>query len=323
MCSASLVDTKEGVGSLPTDGKLYAVKIRFEVPATPAGTNSRGGTFQQEPQPPFWSGELVGLRSPRWKPSEEAVLGVVQSCDLVNDKHTPKTSPKGGLFVRVLVCASATGGDGDGGRGGWIPLANIQECLGNRKGGGNNVPVSVVGAGSLTTASREFQAIMSISDFPDHVRRCLVDPSVSKEGNNNPIPSSMGASARHAFHCDGGGGGAVGSGRGAELAGRGNTSPPPNVPAKLWQVVVSTFNASQVHAIRNVAEGSSAGFTLLQVRRDCGRLGGDCRVHLMHAVSIALTGERTTVCGGCYTAWRARRLLVQRTLVRELDGCCA
>lgn len=267
MSSACLIDTKESVGSLSSDGKLYSLKVFFTIASLPVGTNGgRGSNTQKGPQPPFSGGELVGLQCPKWKTSEEAILGVVQSWDPVYDMHSSKTSAKGGLFIRVLVCASATGGDGDGGRGGWVPLANIQECLGNRKEVGSVIPVTLVGAGSLMTSSREFQAIMSISDFPERVRRCLVDPAVSKEGKT-PRKSSVGTLARRALCSGGGEGWAEDSGLGAQAAGGGNDSPPPNVPAKLWQGVVASYNVSQVQAIRKVAEGSAAGFTLLQVRR--------------------------------------------------------
>ncbi|CAM9143154.1 unnamed protein product, partial [Laminaria digitata] len=157
--SACLLDVKEGGdgSSSSTDGKLYSLKIRIEPSAAlNNGSNnfSRKGK-DQEPKPPFWGGELVGLRSPRWAWSEEAPLGVVQSWDPVYDKQSKKSFQADALIMRVLVCASSAGGDGAGGRGGWLPLSNIQECLGKAKPGGG-VPVSLVGAGSLITSSREF-----------------------------------------------------------------------------------------------------------------------------------------------------------------------
>ena len=300
--SACLLDLKEGgAGSSSSDGKLYSLKIRLEPTATPYnGTNNFSGKGKgQELRPPFWGGEMVGLRSARWRWSEEAPLGVVQLWDPVYDTQSKKSFVKDALIIRVLVCASSAGGDGVGGRGGWLPLSNIQECLGKAKPG-EGVSVSLVGLGSLTTSSREFQAIMAVSDFPESARRCLLDPAFTKE---RPLPNTSpwrklavgrGVVVERdvSVATDGAGGtdnvvgvfgsegGPVGAGAGAG-AGCGDAAagkeggPPPNVSDKLWTTVVSSFNPSQVKAIRKVADGSPSGFTLLQVGRlwDRGREG--------------------------------------------------
>ena len=171
--SACLLDVKEGgAGFSASDGKLYSLKIRLEPSATAnnGSSNLRGKGKDQELRPPFWGGELVGLRSSRWRLSDEAPLGVVQSWDPVYDKQSKRAFGADAVIIRVLVCASSAGGDGAGGRGGWLPLSNIQECLGKAKVG-SGVPVSLVGVGSLVTSSREFQAVMAVSGFPERARR--------------------------------------------------------------------------------------------------------------------------------------------------------
>lgn len=263
--SACSLDVDAATASSSSDGKLYSLKVKLRLP--PALTDAYGN--EQEQLSPFCGCELVGLRSPTWKSSEVAPLGVVQPWDPVFDKYSVRPSGKEGVCVRVVVCANSVGGDGVGGRGGWIPLSDIQECLGKAKDS-DGVPVSLISAGYLVTAAREFQAVMSISDFPEHVCRCLVDPSVSKEGRA-PRPASSNLSARLGAHVGGrsgreeGSGGATSASDGGKNGG-GECSPPPRVPAKLWETVVGSFNRSQVQAIRKVAVGSSAGFTLLQVR---------------------------------------------------------
>lgn len=290
MYSACLLDVKEGGdgSSSSTDGKLYSLKIRIEPSAAlNNGSNnfSRKGK-DQEPKPPFWGGELVGLRSPRWAWSEGAPLGVVQSWDPVYDKQSKKSFQADALIMRVLVCASSAGGDGSGGRGGWLPLSNIQECLGKAKPGGG-VPVSLVGAGSLITSSREFQAVMAVSDFPENARRCLLDPALTKErglpnaspwrklavgkditvGGDGAVGTNNAVGTDNVVGVVGGEGGSVGAGAGGGCgaAAGGEVGRPANVPKKLWTAVVRSFNPSQVKAIRKVADGSPSGFTLLQV----------------------------------------------------------
>lgn len=294
--SACLLDVNEGGAgsSSSSEGKLYSLKIRIEptAAANNGGTNLRGKGKDQEPRPPFWGGELVGLRSPRWRWAEEAPLGVVQSWDPVYDKQSKKSFGKDALIMRVLVCASPAGGDGAGGKGGWLPLSNIQECLGKVKPG-EGVAVSMVGVGSLVTSSREFQAVMAVSDFPESARRCLLDPALTKErglpnaspwrklavGRDIAVGTDIAVASNGAGGADngvgvvgrgnGGEGGPVGAGAGGEGCGAaaagGESGPPLNVPGKLWMAVVRSFNPSQVKAIRKVADGSPSGFTLLQV----------------------------------------------------------
>lgn len=227
-------------------------------------------TKDQDPPPPFAGGEVVGISSPLWpNPSSAAVLGVVQTWDPVYDKVSKRKVSKGKIFMRFLVCAHSSGGDGAGGLGGWIPLAHVQSCLGLGSGPGKQgIPVSLIGVGSVMTASREFQAVMSISTIPESVRRYLLRPSVAKEGSgarqlsSSSAPEKTSHSAvgrkRSAEEVDGSAGGD--GGRDPEIE-----VPPPNVSAKLWDVLTSSFNRSQMLAIRKVAEGSPSGFTLLQV----------------------------------------------------------
>lgn len=215
---------------------------------------------------------MVGISSPFWpNPSSAAVLGVVQSWDPVYDKVSKKKSAKGKVFMRFLVCAHSGGGDGVGGLGGWIPLAHVQSCVGLGAGGGaakQGIPVSLMGVGSVMTASREFQAVMSMSAIPESVQRHLLRPSVAKEGSGARPSSSASASGKTSHSAVGrkrpatevGGSAGGDRGRDAEIE-----VPPPNVPAKLWNVLTSSFNRSQMLAIRKVAEGSPSGFTLLQV----------------------------------------------------------
>ena len=304
------MDEKEDGGgssspSSSSDGKLYSIKIRLE---PPPGSNVNCKGNDQELRLPFWGGELVGLRSSRWKPSEEVPLGVVQSWDPRYDKKSKRIFRSDALAMRVLVCVSSGGGDGVGGRGGWLPLSNIQECLGKAKPG-EGVPVSLVGTGSLITSSREFQAVMSVKDFPERLRRCLLDPAMTKErglptaspwrklavgkaiavgSDNTSVEADTAVSAGTDLGTDaamdvaGGdfdgesGSGSAGAGGGGAAAGGvwGEAGPPPRyVPGKLWEAVVNAYNPSQVQAIRKVAVGSPSGFTLLQVRVFLGGAG--------------------------------------------------
>lgn len=275
ICSACLLDTAEretsglsthagGSGSnAGSGGKLYSLRVKIELPC-PSSSTVRG---HQEPPSPFAGGELVAVRSPRWRSSQEAPLGVVQSWDPVYDKHSHQPFGKDSAsFIRVVVCGDPVGGDGQGGRGGWIPLSSIQDCSGKGKGG-TGVPVSLVKGGSLMTACREFQAVMSVTSLPDHVRRCLVDPSVSKERkqqqhhhHHHRVPASI--AQFHAGRANSGGS------TDAKDADAPDVSPPSGVPGKLWKSLLEWYNHSQVRAIRKVAGGSPAGFTLLQVGRE-------------------------------------------------------
>lgn len=241
--------------------------------------------------PPFSGGDLLGIRSPTWPSKSTAVaLGVVQPWDPIYDKTSKKKHGKGKIFLRVLVCAHVTGGDGLGGPGGWIPLAHVQACSGRGSGSSSGgrvnpgVPVSLVGVGSVMTASREFQAVMSIATIPEHVRRCLLCPSDSKGAqgarqtssslsSSGDVPSSS-SSRGLKRSSDGsvvreGRVSGQGDGEAEERKQESLDLPPPNVPAKLWKTLVESYNSSQVLAIRKVAEGSSAGFTLLQVCTLC------------------------------------------------------
>lgn len=310
------------------DGRLFSLKVKLEPP--PAHFHARDK--DQVPKCPLWGNELVALSSPNWTTTgSSAMLGVVQSWDPVYDQHSKRGGC--GVLVRLLVCASSAGGDGVGGRGGWLPLERVRECLGKRKSTvGVPVTLSTTGA-SLMTACREFQAVMSVSGLPDAVRRCLLDPSVSKEPRRTAAATAGTAHSREvsgssegvpgAGVSSGGGGGDRGGGEGKGGAGvRGDggngvvvvtggragaddasgvagSTPPSNVPAKLWESLLRAFNRSQVQAIRKVVEGSPSGFTLLQVRKESGGVlaavhagggGGDVRLravaHCIHRLFV-------------------------------------
>ncbi|CAN0438690.1 unnamed protein product, partial [Ectocarpus sp. 12 AP-2014] len=250
-----------------SDGKLYSLRVKLILPTVPAYGNGR----DYVPASPFRGQELVSLTSPRWRASSNALLGVVQAWDPVYDKLSRKPSTKTVVVkIRILVCVSSTGGDGVGGRGGWLPLKDIQECLGNDNCG---VPVTISGAGSLVTACREFQAVMSLPELPERVHEFLLNPSKAPTTvlprfvviNHLPVPSSRGG--REA------GGGARDNGSSAMQ--NGDLSPPSSVhippspgpssvPPKLWMSLIQKFNSSQVQAMRKVVDGSPSGFTLLQ-----------------------------------------------------------
>ncbi|CAM9265858.1 unnamed protein product [Ectocarpus sp. 4 AP-2014] len=246
-----------------SDGKLYSLRVKLILPTVPAYGNGK----DYVPASPFRGQELVSLTSPRWRASSNALLGVVQAWDPVYDKLSRKPSPKTVVVkIRILVCVSSTGGDGVGGRGGWLPLKDIQECLGNDNCG---VPVTISSAGSLVTACREFQAVMSLPELPERVHEFLLNPSKAPATllprfvviNHLPVPSSRGG--RKA------GGGARENGLSARQ--NGDLSPPSSVypgpssvPPKLWMSLIQKFNSSQVQAMRKVVDGSPSGFTLLQ-----------------------------------------------------------
>lgn len=281
-------------------GSLYSIQVRFNLPPV---VNPKGEA--QDLQSPFAGGELVGLRSPRWKESLVVPLGVVRSWDPVCDKKSKNSHVNNAIIIKVLVCVSSTGGDGEGGQGGWFPLPNIQKCVRKPKGSAG-IPVSFVSVGSIMTASREFQAVMSLSDLPTHVQRCLVDPSVSKINsksdsssieiklnttlrpsstkyscgalslpsssssiqsikavasgiNCGPLNTTTGTEDNHQLTNEADGEDGLGDGW--------NEPSPANVPEKMWNSLLASFNRSQVKAIRKVAEGSPAGFTLLQVNK--------------------------------------------------------
>ena len=282
--------------SSSSDGMLFSLKVKLELPPAP----SHGRDKNQAPKCPFWGNELVALSSPRWNSpgsgsgsGSAAVLGVVQSWDPVYDKQSKRPFDKCAVLIRVLVCAGPAGGgggDGAGGRGGWLSLEHARECLGRGKSSAG-VPVKLSSGGaSLMTACREFQAVMSVAGLPETVRRCLLDPSVSKESKRAaaaavPAPREISGSSdgralaavsngRGVGQAQRGGGARGGKGGGgdggaddAAGAAEGSGSvPPSNVPAKLWRSLLQAFNRSQVQAIRRVVEGSPSGFTLLQVR---------------------------------------------------------
>lgn len=169
---------------------------------------------------------------------------MVQSGDAVYDTIGKRVrSP---TIIYLLVCASSMGGDGAGGPGGWLSLSAIQDCIGHGKyGDDDGVRVSLVsGGGSVMTASREYQAVMSVSSMPDRLRRNLLDPSLT--GGRQLIRRSSSTS-----RC---------MERGGEY-----DSPPTNIPGKMWKGLQEAFNPSQLAAIREVARGSPSGLTLLQV----------------------------------------------------------
>lgn len=147
------------------------------------------------------------------------------------------------------------GGDGAGGPGGWLSLSTIQDCIGVGKHG-DGVGVSLVSGGSVMTASREFQAVMSVSSTPDRLRRYLLDPSLN--GGRQLTRTSSSASR------------GMGRGRGQAPEGGEDDSPPPNTAERMWTGLQEAFNPSQLAAIREVATGSPSGFTLLQVRLGLG-----------------------------------------------------
>ncbi|CAM9405462.1 unnamed protein product [Ectocarpus sp. 6 AP-2014] len=204
-----------------SDGKLYSLRVKLILPTVPAYGNGK----DYVPASPFRGQELVSLTSPRWRASSNALLGVVQAWDPVYDKLSRKPSTKKVVVkIRILVCVSSTGGDGVGGRGGWLPLKDIQECLGNDNCG---VPVTISSAGSLVTACREFQAVMSLPELPERVHEFLLDPSKAPTTllprfvvtNHLPVSSSRGG--REA------GGGARENGSSARQ--NGDVSPPSSV----------------------------------------------------------------------------------------------
>lgn len=261
------------------DGMLYSIKVKLEIPPAPAHFRGK----DQGPKSPFWSNELVALGSPRWGlGSGETFLAVVQSWDPVYDKQSHKSHAKHVVLLRLLVCASSTGGDGVGGRGGWLPRKHIQECLGKGKKSAG-VAITLSSGASLTTACREFQAVMSMSELPEGMRRWLLDPRVNKESRRAALPwqrsSSFSSNSRAGGFTRGGEGekGSGASGKGEMRAdgdgdgdGYAKEDPPPpsNVPTKLWNTLLHSYNRSQVQAIRKVVDGSPSGFTLLQVRSD-------------------------------------------------------
>lgn len=254
-----------------SDGKLYSLRVKLILPTVPAYANGK----DYVPTSPFRGQDLVSLTSPRWRASSNALLGVVQAWDPVYDKLSRKPSARVMVKIRILVCASSTGGDGVSGRGGWLPLKDIQECVGNDDCG---VPVTISSVGSLVTACREFQAVMSLPELPERVRGFLLNPSSSKASNTllprfvviNHLPMSSGRGGREA------GGGAGENAASARQNGDLSLPPsvynppppdaPSSVPPKLWMSLIQKFNRSQVQAIRKVVDGSPSGFTLLQVR---------------------------------------------------------
>ena len=253
--------------SSPDGGTLYSLKVVIDLPPPPSYVRDP----KYFPKPPFHNNDLVAISAAHWKTSSSSseFLGVVHSWSPMHGKQGKPPS----MLLNLLVCTSKTGvgGDGAGGRGGWMPLKHIQEYVGTTKA--NSVPVTLSSAGALVTACREFQAVMSLSQMPEGIRRCLLDPSVSKEPKATPATprsSSFSANSRVGLSSSRGGG-ADGEGGGADcgeavvVADAAQCAPPANVPDKLWRSVVQVFNRSQVLAIRKVAEGSPSGFTLLQV----------------------------------------------------------
>lgn len=246
---------------------LYLLKVAIEVPCDPRYGR---GTNIVPPKTPFWTNELVVLDSPRWKVgSGESLLAVVQSCAVAQNKTQ---LPHHEMTLSLLVCVSSTGGDGVGGRGGWLPLKHIQQCVGNGKSTG--IPVTISSAATITTGCREFQALMSLSELPESIRRCLLSPKVGNDiSKPRQISSSFSTDSRAVSFRRGRGrdhNNGAGGKRGERTCGNGSgpeeAQPPPNVPTGLWNVVLQTFNRSQVQAIRRIADGSPSGFTLLQVR---------------------------------------------------------
>lgn len=261
--------------SAPGDARLYSVKVRLELP--PGLMPARGK--DQGPKSPFWSNDLLALGSPRW--GKETFLAVAQSWDPVYDKKSKRPHGRDAVLIRLLVCASSTGGDGFGGRGGWLPRRYIKNFLGQGKGSAG-YPITLSSGGSLMTACREFQAVMSLSELPERMRWCLLNPKVCQESRaaaalllpRQASSSFSTSSSREVTSASGGGEGGKSNGtngKGGKCADDdGYTTEaarrPSNVPTKLWESLVESFNRSQVQAIRKVVDGSPSGFTLLQVR---------------------------------------------------------
>ena len=233
----------------------------------------------------------MGLRSPSWESGKGVApaLGAVQFWDPVYD--TQGGRPNSQSIIRVLVYANAVGGDGAGGPGGWLPLSTVQQCLGPREPG-KGIQVSLISLGIVMPASREFQAVMSMTELPKDVQRCLLDPFVSRSRSHsdgkllNPRLALSSSFASSSSAVAGGAGtvpvphgGGKGKGVGLQENGDGDreegkgdygtkgASLPPNIPDKMWKRLVESFNPSQLAAIRQVAMGSPTGFTLLQVSR--------------------------------------------------------
>lgn len=246
-----------------SEGYLFSLNVRLELTGLAGEEEDEADTRRLR------GNDLVSVRSSMWAASDVALLGVVQSWDPVVKQSWD--------LVRIIVCANSAGGDGAGGRGGWLPLRDIQEGVGKRArggggGGSGDTPITICRSGTLTTSCREYQAVMSLSELPASTRRCLLDPAVSKEVKaSSPRPKPPALVVRSpSFSVTLGPGafsGRGGAGGGAAAEAVEEAAPPPaNVPIRLWEAVVRNFNRSQARAIRKVADGSPSGFTLLQVR---------------------------------------------------------
>ncbi|CAM9712680.1 unnamed protein product, partial [Scytosiphon promiscuus] len=259
--------------------RLFSLGVRLEM----TGLAGDAGEEDEADTRRLRGNDLVSLRSPMWPASEAALLGVVQSWDPDPvHKHSGKA-------VRILE---------DVGKG--------KRSVGGRSGRGRGdrggTPITICRFGTLATACREYQAVMSLSELPPSTRRCLLDPSVAKEVRAPPprpkppvmvvrSPSfsvTLGSGVSHGR----GGGGAPGHGKGegvgADPEGMEEAAcpPPSNVPLRLWEAVVRSFNRSQARAIRKVADGSPSGFTLLQ-----GPPGTGKTRTIMGIVGVLLAGD--------------------------------
>lgn len=283
------------------DSCLFSLGVRLELTGVSGEDDNDSDTRRLR------GNDLVSLRSPMWTSSDVSFLGVVQSWDPVY-KHTRGV-------VKIIVCANPSGGDGAGGRGGWLPLRDIQQGVGKGKRGGGT-PITICRCGTLTTACREYQAVMSLSELPASTRRFLLDPGVTKEVKPSPPtprakPPAM-VVRSPSFSVTLGSGGRGGS-AGAVVMDE-DEAPPPNVPVRLWEAVVRSFNRSQARAIRKVAEGSPSGFTLLQV----GSWILILRCHFL------LEEESATRKEGTYSRLRLRRYAIKERLHLYLiyrEGC--
>lgn len=239
--------------NFPSDSQLHCLQVRV-VMADPGPSEN---VF-----PPFSGGELVALWSPQWcSHPETAVLGVVHTWDPMYDLKSRKRSwpHKLVVWLRILVCACREGGDGDGGRGGWLKLANLDLCRGITKSGQHpdhtGLELSITGIGSLMSSCREFQAVMSTSELPPHLRDCLLDPSLVTTGRRK-----LKGKGKAKENGKGEENGEAEDDENSDLH-----TPPSQVPAQLWKALVGTFNPSQLLAMRHMVEDPATGFTLLQV----------------------------------------------------------
>ncbi|ETK90728.1 hypothetical protein L915_05544 [Phytophthora nicotianae] len=144
----------------------------------------------------FMSGDLVLLRSPRWKNYEMCVFGVIL-CDsvvAVGGKNGPGGKSGGGESDQICVLIRVQPRDRDDAVENFGVLTEL--CLSNQRA--PNWRWSMQQVHNTTTSAREFQAIKAISFFPNDLKQVLLSGQLvsTTRAEKRFVPSSSMISPR-------------------------------------------------------------------------------------------------------------------------------